>query len=89
MCAPRGTPEGVGDDEDHAAEAAFSHPRREGLREQQRRLHVDCLNLPPYVEAELVERPEGDHRRRMDEHVAAAVPIEHEFGGPLYVSRLA
>ena len=36
-----------------------------------------------------VERPEGDHRRRMDKNVAAAVAIEHELGGPPYVIGVA
>src|SRR5207245_9521424 len=82
----RGTPKGVGHDENHAAKAAISHPRGEGLRKQECRLDVDRLDPAPHVEVELVERPEGDHRRRVDKDVAPAVAIEHEPGGPAYTS---
>ena len=66
-----------------------AHPRSEGLREQQRRLHVDRLNRAPHVELEILERPEGDHRRRVDEDVAPAVTLDHERRGPADVTRVA
>jgi len=78
-------PERVRDDEDHAAEPAISHSGSERLREQQRRLYVDRLNLAPGVELDLLERPERERRRCVNEDVAPAVTIEDKFSGAAYV----
>jgi hypothetical protein len=81
----RRAPERVRDDEDHAAEPPISHSGSERLREQQRRLYVDRLNLAPGVEFDLLERPERERRRGVNEDVAPAVTIEDKFSGAAYV----
>jgi hypothetical protein len=82
------TPIRIRHNEDHATEAAITHPRNEGLREQKRLLHVDRLDLTPHFKLELVKRPEGDHRRRVDKNVAPTVAIEYRIRGPAYLNRV-
>jgi hypothetical protein len=64
-------------------------PGHEGLREQQCRLHVHRLHLAPRGERELLEGPERDHGRRMDQDVAPAVAVEYMSRCPAYSIRIA
>ena len=88
VCTGR-TPIRIGHNKDHAAETAISHPGNEGLREQQRRLDIDRLDLTPHLKPEVVEWSEGDHRRRVNKNIASTVAAKYRIRGPPYGFRVA
>jgi hypothetical protein len=86
VCTGR-TPIRIGHNKDHAAETAISHPGNEGLREQQRRLDIDRLDLTPHLKPEVVEWSEGDHRRRVNKNIASTVATKYRIRGRSYSAR--